>query len=497
MSYAVTAGSGSTATYTTSGYPGSGASVSATDSKSCYTSYGSSPTTYHIAANSALTATFTWNNENNPANLPPSCAIIGQGSSASWSAQAQGCVPTGDCDPGLPNPVYTSGYLSKSGTATLYTVKSGSGGLSSITLAPVTPTASSDGTSGSAGGSGASGTVNVSYTASAHPVTINLAGTIKDSSGNLNILVGQYCSASLSGLPIPSGATVSYQWSVSGTTFQTWSADTPANGNNPYNSDASYEVDGPGPLTNPTAGWYWNDLNQTPETVSCTATVTPPAGQGSAFTVTLTQKVTVMVPGWTCTGTGGNMQINNVYPPMPGNYFLYAGSTPGSGVGGMNWNATVSPPPGTTFGAGSLMLVQLAIPDRSYTVYTIQPFTQNHDDPENGQEGLDVTFPVPWIQGAPNYRTNDSPAQELTGVVSVRLGDQFEDYLMYFAPGSNQCVPLARFVWSISGSATMPSTNWANYGSGSAGHITPSGTTNFGPSNAFPMWTRINTYPSY
>jgi len=500
VSYSVTAGSGSTATYTTSGYPGSGASVSGTDSNSCYTSYGSSPTTYHIAANSALTATFTWNNENNPANLPPSCAIINQGSSASWSAQAQGCVPTGDCDPGLPNPVYTSGYLSKSGTATLYTVKSGSGGLSRITLAPVTPTASSDGTSGSAGGSGASGTVNVSYTASATPVSIKLDGTTKDSSGNLNILVGQHCSASLPGLVIPSGAPVSYQWSVSGTTFQTWSADTPAVGGNSYNPDVSYEVDGPGPLTNPTAGWYWNDLSQTPtpETVSCTATVTPPSGQGSSFTVTVTQKVTVYRPNWTATGTGGNMQVNNNFPGST-DYYLWAGPVPGNG-GGMDWRATVSPPSATTFGAGSLVLVQLIIPDLSFTTYTIKPFTSTHTYSLNGQEVLDL-YPYPWITGTPNYYSNDNPGLDLTyfNAVSATVGDQFEDYLMYFAPGSNQCVPLAYFVWSTSGSATIPATNnWANYGAGSAGRVTPSGTvTKFGPSNSFPMWTKLYTNGSF
>jgi len=62
-----------------------------------------------------------------PSNLPPSCAIITQSSSVSWSAQAQGCVLTGDCDPALPPAAstYTTGSLSKSGTATLYTGKSG------------------------------------------------------------------------------------------------------------------------------------------------------------------------------------------------------------------------------------------------------------------------------------------------------------------------------------------------------------------------------------
>ncbi len=507
VSYSVTAGSGSTATYTTSGYPGSGASVSATDSKSCYTSYGSSPTTYHIAANSALTATFTWNNENNPANLPPSCTIINQGSSASWSAQAQGCVPTGDCDPGLPNPVYTSGYLSKSGTATLYTVKSGSGGLSSITLAPVTPTASSDGTSGSAGGSGANGTVNVSYTASATPVTISLAGTIKDSSGNLNILVGQGCTASLVG--VPSNCTVSnYNWTIPGTTFQDWGPSSPLSPN------ASYFIGGPGPLTNPTAHWYWNDSKQAQETVTCTATVTPPAGQGTPFSITVTQKVTVQVPDWDAAGIGGYMQVNTSAPRY-GGYSLWAGpvaSTRAGLPGGMNWQAKVYTPTTPAFGTGTFELVQIVTPSDSYTTLT-NP-VQNHSDLLNGQTGLDVTYPygVVWSEPA-KLQDNDSPGLHLTGLgqsgnltaASAVFQSSFVDYLMYQPPSSGngvKWVPLAAFTWSTNGNATVPvSGNWADYVtqnfSDSAGTVTPSTNTPFSPWNTHPSWTNKDVSHSY
>ena len=68
---------------------------------------------------------------------------------------------------------------------------------------------------------------------------------------------------------------------------------------------------------------------------------------------------------------------------------------------------------------------------------------------------------------------------------------------MYFAPGSSQCVPLAHFVWSTDGSVSMPNTGgWAAYGSGSAGTVSPSNTTNFLPVNSFPNWTQINTSDS-
>ncbi len=375
--------------------------------------------------------------------------------------------------------------------------KSGGGTQVSLTTIHCTAACSSNGPN-----SGGFTSVIVTTT----PLNLALAGTTPDGSGNLDILVGQYCSASW--VIGQTGGRIyvtlsNYQWSVSGTTFQTWQSQTPAVNGAPANLDASYYVDGPGPLTNPTAGWYWNDLQApTVETVSCTATVTPPPGYGAPFPVTVTQKVTVMRPQWTATGTGGNMQVNTANPAGNGtDYYLYAGPTPGSGGGGgMDWHATVSPPPGTAFGAGSLMLVQLIIPDLSYTAYTIKPFTSTHTYSLNGQEVLDL-YPYPWITGAPNYYSNDNPGLDLTyfSVVSATVGDQFEDYLMYFAPGSNQCVPLAYFVWSTSGSATIPATNnWANYGAGSAGRVTPSGTaTNFGQSNSFPMWTELYTNGSF
>jgi len=362
---------------------------------------------------------------------------------------------------------------------------------------------------GPVSGTSGQGGAFLSYKTAVFPVTVSLGGTTKDSSGNYSILIGQGCTASLSG--IPSGCTVSnYQWSVSGNTFQTWSADTPAVGNNPYNPDASYYVDGPGPLTNPTAQWFWNDILGTQqETVSCTATVTPPAGQGNAFTVTATKQVTVMRPGFTITGTGGNMQVNTATPASNGSdYWLYAGPAAGSSkTAGMVWDATVSSPNPTLFGMGSLIMVQIINPNLSYTGtdWTLVP--SHHPWSENGKQGLDLNYPYNWTRGAPNYYGGDLPGINVTyyqsvcsnighAMVSAQVSDQFEDYLMYFAPGSNQCVPLAYLPWSTDGNATLPSTgNWASFGSGSAGAIIPSGMPRpFYPSKDFPMWTLIRTH---
>ena len=76
----------------------------------------------------------------------------------------------------------------------------------------------------------------VGYTASINYVTIALTGTTPDSAGNQDILVGQQCSASISGLPtFPAGTTITHQWTVSGTTFTNW-----VPGTNPDTTSYSY-----------------------------------------------------------------------------------------------------------------------------------------------------------------------------------------------------------------------------------------------------------------
>lgn len=339
------------------------------------------------------------------------------------------------------------------------------------------------------------GSVSLSYSASAYPVTIQLTGTVKDSSGAENILVGQGCSASLVGIPSSYTYTTNdcivsdYQWSISGTKFQSWSGTT---------TPSSY-VDGPGPLTNDTASWYWNDLEPTTqETVKCTATVTPPAGEGSPFTVTATKQVTVMRPDWAAFGTGGTMQVSTTFPGGNGsNYWLWAGPLPGASVrGGMIWNATVSAPAGTTFGDGSIAIAQIITPDESYTVLDASQAVITHFEPNNGQTGLDA-FPYRWSLTTPTYVGADAPDFSLDDhMLSAHLASQFVDYLMYQPPGSSQWVPLATFNWSTNGNATRPNSGgWAAFGSGSAGSVTPSGSdVPFTPSNSFPSWTQNDPF---
>jgi hypothetical protein len=227
--------------------------------------------------------TFSWVPDSNltlTTDPPPSCAIVEQISRTLWYVRNEGGTGSGsglnDC--GLPGALplaltYQGNGPTDGRIATLYSVQSSS----MASFAKVcNPTVTFTGVTGSDGY--VEGEALVQASASASPVTITFDGVSKDSSGNYNILGSQGCTASLSG--IPTECTVSnYTWSVSGATFQSW---------NPT------FIGGPGPLTNPTAHWYWNDPSQTIETVTCTATVTPPGGDGAPFPVTVTQLVTVV-----------------------------------------------------------------------------------------------------------------------------------------------------------------------------------------------------------
>ena len=223
--------------------------------------------------------------------------------------------------------------------------------------------------------------------------------------------------------------------------------------------------------------------------MTCTATVTPPAGQGSPFTVTATQVVNVYVPTWTATGTGGSMYVNTYAANMNGALTLW---------GNMTWNATVTTPQSpVAFGTGSLQLVQLYSPDDDYYTDFIPGPPIKHTDPNNGKTGLDTTYPYGMqypstaiVQEPAPYSNGDNPNFGVNpSIYSVTNDSSFQDYLMYQPPGSSQWVTLATFTWYAFGTATIPAAGWANYGPGPAGSIIPTATTQFTMDNTLPSWT--------
>ena len=477
-------------------------------------SHGGNITSGTATCSGAISETYTWNNNGNPNNKMPKCVVITQYCAAGWSGSASnGATETGGCTnplggssvPNVPGPGAEWDY-------TKYTVQNNPPATIPLSCSPE---AHANSAGSSAPNSSAVGGGNVNYDSSISPVALNLTGPTRDSSGNLNILVGQGCKASLSGLPMPSGSTVTYQWTVSGNKFQSWNHSTPANPN------ASSYVSGPGPLTNPTAHWYWDDPgpNPTSETVTCTATVTPPpAALASPYTVTLTVAVSVQMPKWNAVGLGGYMQVNKLAPS--GNYELWAGPTDNDKAqkfnAGMNWQANVTTPP--LFGTGSLEFVQIVTPSDSYTALPVP--AQSHTDPLNTVTGLDKTYPygVVYTESPSLFQDNDSPGihlvgQGLTGnltAYSATFQSSFTNWLMYQPPGSDvQWVPMGTLAWSTNGSATIPhpsTGDWSGFNiqpinSGAAGTVSYSDApTPFTPITApdtFPSWTTIDISKAY
>ena len=220
------------------------------------------PTSNHSATSStdsasgALSAKFTWQ----PAfagEPAPSAVIIQETCSVTmgWSYYS-GATLTGSDSTGLGQSGTISGSIGSSVTIA-GTSYSGASGGSSVSAPTCSPAMSQSGNSGTAGSVQANCTIT--YTATATPITINPFGATSDGKGGWDILVGQHFSPSLAGIPDAllnnTAHPPVYQWSVSGTTFQSWTV----------SSDQSHttEVDGSGPLNVASPAWYWNDNNGT------------------------------------------------------------------------------------------------------------------------------------------------------------------------------------------------------------------------------------------
>ncbi len=468
-------------------------------------------------------AKFHWTPDaDHPNSLPPSQVTVIERCKVSWTLY--------DPNNGLSGTFNTG--LSPSRSSSAYTSGDSVSGIGGVTVSSpgadfqvsCSPSAT---VSGYSSFTCSRSTLAFSFTASA--VTMNLAGTTPDTSGVDNILIGQVCKPSLN---IPAGllGSTTYAWKASGTRFKSWDVTytagkpqvdaTPTTPATPAVPPTSTSTPSPSPdlITDAMPTWYWNEVVVNPhtkiETIICTATVTPPPGQGAAFTLTAPiQSVIVQVPAWTATGHGGSMQVNASDTAING-YALYAGPKPGTGeIAGMSWEATVAAHLGSSFGDGSLILVQTVNPHRTYTTQDAAGTISKYDWSINDKTLLDTSVIYPWAASQPDsasYSTNDSPGTPLpANKASASISDRFDDYLMYIAPGSSQAqaVPLAHFVWNATANNVIkPSTSggWSDYGAKSAGTVTIStglapGATplpgdpaqSFEAWHDYPIWTQV------
>ena len=436
------------------------------------------PTVQTLDLVGPLTATFTWYNGGDPTAVPPPSVIITQTSTVSYNVNSgQGYLNNGMGASGTFDP-YT---YSLSGV--LYTEKDNPGRSFPVTtpnILEAKPT--TDGTDG-CGGLNAS----VAWSVSVSPVTLILNGTTpapprRGPQLPPYILIGQGCTSQWGGIPNITNANYAYNWTApTGTTFQVWSPKTPplppppATPTTPANPGASYFVGGPGPLTNPTAHWYWNDLSNTQEKVSGSVTVTPPAGQGAAFTISATKPVSVEVPTWTASNIVGVGYIGTDPQSVLG---IFAGPTLGmisqNYDAGSNWKGYVGI--SSDFAdTGTWQYAQIVSPGE----YETPERGTQEQSTETGLTGLDDVFPygTPHDTGGSFVVDGDSPNFPVFDTYShVSLDDAFATYLMFQPPvaptapaGDVQWVPLAESSWNTNFSALRPGTkHWADFPAGTS-----------------------------
>ncbi len=460
-----------------------------------------------------ITATLTWipaTGKTLQSDPPPTqLNIVEYGDAwfdSDWGGPQMPDPSDGVADDGLGDaPVYTNGYGSLMATSQGYHVvqKDASSGTVTVTCSP---SASNPPSSwlpypnypGYHYWDWTQGLCVVSFTV--YPVTMDLAGTTPDSSGNLNILVGQGCTASLSGIPADLLPYTTYAWSVSDPsgTFQSW--------NGGGTTSPVVAILGLGPTNQPTAHWFWTDTAGL-KTVTCKATVTPPNGQGSPFTLTVTEQVELQTPTYTANNLGGLGYI--VQPPLTADYRLEALPTPSminhNYQEGSSWRVVMSIP--TPFNSSGLYGYAQIIKPGEY--YTGNDGTENPVSSDNGQQGLDTLFPyLGDIYSADNTTSNDGDSpyvrfgtdeNSADAVAAVRLADVFQTYLMFKpSPGPGgpaddaQWVPLAESDWHTDMGAGRPTSGrWKDFPLlQGAGDVYVDA--DFFPQTVHPYWTHVS-----
>ena len=449
-----------------------------------------------------ITAKFTWQPAY-PGEPAPANVIVQQHCVTGWGGYLGGTVPP-TCSGGN-----GLGLSSKATSANLdttqYKMQSPvADGSVSLTCSP-SVSMSGDPPSGSS----SLITFGISYSATVTPVTINLGGTTTDSSGNQHILIGQQCQATLSG--IPAGCTASnIQWSVSGWTVQ---------GNSWAVSADHTKATFPGPnaaytytqATQSAAGpsWYWDDLAG-PQTVTCTATVTPPSGQGTPFPITAKQIVTLDVPTYTNNEVPGAVELDAKYQALSG-INLHAGAD-GDNIPGIFFYDTVTTPIPPYSSTGTWYRIQLVSVSRYETALATGKVVGAPGNTIAGaldvQPGTGAYIYNSQIINADgttydphhnNVAENDSPGFQVFDMYSEYQvkNELYQDYIMYTPPppvGNSITVPLFYYQWSWNADAKIPPTplpkSWSNWnGAPTGGTITTPGSGSTQRMLIYPTWS--------
>lgn len=396
-----------------------------------------------MSGSGTITVTFTWEPDYY-GELPPQSVILEEDISVSWSVSGT-TSGSGERAHGL-----SSGAViitSEGGDATRgftvakgYTVITGPGTSFSRTA---NPSANASATVGSNGDS-VTATTGVTYTANTHIVELNLAGTTLSGNNFHNILIGQGCSASLSAGP----ATLSnHQWTVPGRTIDGWIIVY-----DPVTGLPSRSFVSPTNLTGPSPHWFWVSEDGSPVTVVGTAQASV-NGQ-SIGTVSAQKEVGIWAPWCDLRYEAGIVTITS-----SGHFGLFGNR---SGGIGMDYEGMARTPDlFLSAGTGNVTFTQIATASASWTG-TDQVYHQHN---ENGVTGLDMDAgQTNWWNSGPfpadgeYYGPDDTPAISLSSTaVDAAILFSASTWMMYQPPGADVTwVPLYKFDWDFSGSASGP-----------------------------------------
>ncbi len=416
---------------------------------------------------------------------PPASVVVQEDCTAKTNGSSGSSVPvTGVCDTGLGvslPPSQLQGATIPLGiqcSATRYKVMAGG---PTVKLA-CSPRAQC---------SGLYAQCEVRYTPAIFPVTVSLGGTTKDSSGNQNILIGQRCQGSLSAGP---ASLSNYQWVVPGQVFGKFNVATDQSW--AYASNLFTDPD----WIKATPQWCWS--KDETQTVSCTAQASI---NGQVIgTVTGQQQVTIWAPYYYFGNDTGGVFIN---PYSAASWTLQATAITNVSIRGTNWQGRVSTPPLFSTGAsGAWNFVQIITPGRFKTLTS----GGSMDCTENGNTGLDTSYPYPagqdasghtsdpflallngWSADDTLHQTGDSPSTWLDDTISnENVDENFQVYMMYLPPGSSsQWVPLHQFQWRWYASDSIPGVSWTSWVPGTfAGYVARSSSQRC---TTHPAWQRL------
>ncbi|MBV6490018.1 MAG: hypothetical protein CNCCGFBP_00408 [Fimbriimonadaceae bacterium] len=407
-----------------------------------------------------ITATFTWNNEGNPANVPPPVAIVRQVSSASWFGDS------GSCANGLGHPAIfgESGEMS---TGVKWSIRENPGTSFTVTCDPSAEAFLEEGWLPGA----IAGGVNVTYSARAFACRIRLVG-VQNPVVDKRLLIGQKLRATvdLGGLPV-TGAT-QFSWDVKGgAPFLSYTASIDA---------ASYV--GWSATSEPTGSINFHLARPQSTTISCSIQLGSPDMvlnlEESALAEAPVRFHEIQSIGqMTLLRNNGN-QSYVVDPVNPDSFALWGATYPPNILWGMFydlWVETTAPfaPPDY----GNFAFVQLMENRSSY----VDASGLHEHAPGWGLDSVYPHSPPGWVAAVSHQASggsrwalfSDKPGfHNIEGATQLNQDADFRLYDFYVPPdnaaGTSAVVPLHLLTWRAKGTASWSGAQWEAVDTGSA-----------------------------